>query len=457
MTSKNATNRLLILLFLGVLMGALDIAIVGPALPEIRRFFGIGDREVSWAFTAYVLFNLMGTPLMARLADRVGRRVVYVADIVLFAVGSIIVAIAPSFDVVVWGRALQGFGAGGIFPVASAVIGDVFPPERRGRALGLIGSVFGIAFIIGPVLGGILLRFGWRMLFWGPLPFALVLIPWAWRDLPGVRAVETRHLDWVGILTLTMSLAMLTLGLNQLDVEHPAASLIRSGVGLWLLAAIALFPLLIWAEARADDPLIPLRLFNLGQIRRAYLLAFGAGMIEGALVFVPSLLVATFRLTPAQASFALLPAVAAMTVGAPTFGRILDAYGSRVVVLSGTSLTTLGLALLSLPFLTWPTYGLTSVLLGLGLSALLGAPLRYIVLNEVSIFERSTAQGLLSLSTQVGQLLAGALVGSVAASLGGGVIGYQGAFRLLAVIGVVLIGVAFRLKSHSEERVEIRI
>src|SRR5262245_30046153 len=123
-------NKLLAVLFAGVLMAALDIAIVGPALPAIRDSFDVDDRAVAWIFTVYVLFNLIGTPLMAKLSDLLGRRSIYVLDVLLFALGSLLVALSPSLAVLLAGRAVQGIGAGGIFPVASAVIGDTFPPEK---------------------------------------------------------------------------------------------------------------------------------------------------------------------------------------------------------------------------------------------------------------------------------------------------------------------------------------
>ena len=140
-------NTVLAVLFLGVLMGALDIAIVGPALPVIGAEFGLDSRGLSWVFTLYVLGNLIGTPLMAKLSDRFGRRNVYMLDVGLFAAGSLVVALSHgtgAFWLLLAGRAIQGLGAGGIFPVASAVIGDTFPPEKRGSALGLIGAVFGL-------------------------------------------------------------------------------------------------------------------------------------------------------------------------------------------------------------------------------------------------------------------------------------------------------------------------
>src|SRR5512140_3998761 len=181
-------NRILTVLFIGVLMAALDIAIVGPALPAIQKAFTVSDRTLTWMFSIYVLFNLIGTPLMAKLSDMFGRRSLYVLDVALFAFGSLLVAISPTFGVLLAGRAIQGLGAGGIFPVASAVIGDTFPPEQRGRALGLIGAVFGIAFLIGPIIGGVLLLFGWPWLFLVNLPLAAGVIAASLRLLPAVRA-----------------------------------------------------------------------------------------------------------------------------------------------------------------------------------------------------------------------------------------------------------------------------
>ncbi|HEY8449174.1 MAG TPA: MFS transporter, partial [Bacillota bacterium] len=165
-------------------MGALDIAIVGPALPSIGRRFDVDARALAWVFTIYVLFNLIGTPLIARLSDQYGRRQLYVLSVGLFAAGSLLVAVTPTFSLLLVGRAVQGFGAGGVFPIATAVIGDTFPPEIRGRALGMLGAVFGLAFLVGPILGGVLLRYGWAWLFLINLPLAAGVIASSLRVLP---------------------------------------------------------------------------------------------------------------------------------------------------------------------------------------------------------------------------------------------------------------------------------
>jgi EmrB/QacA subfamily drug resistance transporter len=444
-------NQLLLVLFIGVLMGALDIAIVGPALPAIQVYFGVSERAIAWIFAIYVLFNLVGTPLMAKLSDALGRRSIYVLDVTLFALGSLLVASAPNFGLLLLGRAVQGFGAGGIFPVASAVIGDTFPPEKRGGALGLIGAVFGLAFLVGPILGGVLLMFDWRWLFVVNLPIALVVIAMSLRLLPATRPEQCRPFDWPGMAVLGLLLASLAYGLNQIDTQHLMASLTSLNVWPFLLAVLVLLPIFWRVERRAQDPVLRLGLFNSRQVVVASALAGGAGLGEAAVVFIPALVVAAFGVTSSTASFMLVPAVLAMGVGAPLFGRMLDRLGARLVVMLGTALVTAGMLLVSLLNINLVLFYLTAILVGLGLSSLLGSSLRYIMLNEAPAPDRAAAQGALTIFISVGQLLSGALVGAIAASRGGGVTGYQSAYLLVGIVALLLTLLASGLKGHAEE------
>jgi MFS family permease len=447
-----ARNRLLGVLFIGVLMGALDIAIVGPALPDIQRTFVVDERAAAWVFAIYVLFNLVGTPLMAKLSDSFGRRMIYVLDIGLFALGSLLVALAPSFGLLLAGRAVQGLGAGGIFPVASAVIGDTFPPEKRGSALGLIGAVFGLAFLIGPIIGGILLRFGWPWLFLINLPLAILVIALSLRLLPASRPAERRPFDWSGMLVLGALLGALASGLNQVDVVLLSASLRSPNVWPFLLATLLLLPLLLVVERRAADPVVQLRLFSSRQVVLAAALSAGAGVAEAAVVFVPALAVAAFGVSSSNASFMLLPSVLAMAVGSPASGRMLDRAGSRVVVVLSTVLITVGAVLLGLFGASLALFYVALVLFGLGLAVLLGAALRYIMLNEAPASERAAAQGILTVFTGVGQLIGGVLVGAVAASSGGGIGGYSVAFLVIGAMMLALTLASLGLKSRTAER-----
>ncbi len=449
-TSNN--SRILLVLFLGVLMGALDIAIVGPALTTIRTAFGVDDRAIAWVFTIYVLFNLISVPLMAKLSDVFGRRAIYVLDVTLFALGSLIVALSPALPVMLVGRAIQGFGAGGVFPVASAVIGDTFPPEKRGSALGMIGAVFGLAFLVGPILAGIILRFAsWHWLFIVNLPIAALVIAMALRLLPSAGTAQQRRFDWLGMVVLIVMLASLNLGINQLDTAHLSESIVSLSVFPFLLMGLVLIPVLIYVEARTPNPIVQTRLFASRQVAVISLVSLGAGLGEASVVFVPALVVAAFGVTSAIASFMLLPAVLAMGVGSPTAGRMLDRYGSRVVLFLGTLLITAGMFVVATLGSNLVFFYLSAILAGLGLGILLGAPLRYVMLNEAPASERAAAQGILVLFTSMGQVAGGALVGAMAASFGGGLTGYASAFFAVGVVMVAMTLLTLGLKNRSAE------
>jgi len=469
---------LLGVLFLGVLMGALDIAIVGPALPSIERDLGVDARSSAWLLTIFVLFNLVGTPVLARLSDLFGRRSIYVWAIVLFGIGSALAAAAGSLAVLLAGRAVQGFAAGGMFPVATAVIGDVFPAERQGRALGMLGAVFGLAFLLGPVLGGLLLPFGWPWLFWINVPLAAFVAVRALRVLPAdagaaparaagaagtsgaaparaagaagtsgpapARAADGQaagSFDLPGLLWLTVGLTALALSTNAIDAARFVASLTSLQVGPVLAAAVIALVLFWRRETVAPDPLVNPDVLRHRPLVIANLLAAVAGVVEAGIVFVPSLLVTAFAVSPATASFMLLPAVLAMAVGSPVTGRLLDRIGARPVVIFGS--LVLGAGLLAVRWTTWSVWALLAagVVVGVGLSSLVGAPLRYIVLQEASQSHRASAQAVNTLFRSVGRMVGSALLGAMIASQGGAVSGYHLAFD--AVAAVVLLGALF--------------
>jgi EmrB/QacA subfamily drug resistance transporter len=455
-------NKLLLVLFLGVLMGALDIAIVAPALPSIQNFFKVGERILAWTFSIYVLFNLISTPLMAKLSDTFGRRSIYTLDVSLFAMGSLIVALSPAnlFAMLLFGRALQGFGAGGIFPVASAVIGDTFPPEKRGGALGLIGAVFGLAFLVGPILGGIVLTVtGWQWLFIINLPIALVVIIMGWRLLPVTHPATNRPFDWAGMLILGVMLACLAFALNQIDTQNFFSSLASLNVWPFLLTGFILLFVFPRVEKKAIDPILNLNLFKSRQTVLASMLSAGAGLGESGMVFIPALAVAALPaiINTRNASYLLMPVVLALAVGSPVVGRLLDKLGSKVMVFSGTLLLAIGMLMLSNSTLISNLWGFiaSGVVIGLGLSSLLGAPMRYIMLNEASAADRTSAQGLISLSTSVGQLTSSALVGAVAASMGGGVQGYGTAYLVIGIVAGIMVVLTLGLKSRHQEQLTV--
>lgn len=445
-------NKVLAVLFVGVLMAALDIAIIGPALPAIQQAFQVDERSLSWIFSIYVLMNLTGTPLMAKLSDRYGRRAIYILDVALFALGSLIIIAAPGFSWLLAGRAVQGLGAGGIFPVASAVIGDTFPAEKRGSALGLIGAVFGLAFIVGPIAGGLLLLAGWRWIFVINLPVALIVALAAWRLLPSTRPALRKPFDWAGMALLALLLAALAYGLNNIDTQNFAGSLASAAVWPFLTAAALLTPLFWYVEKGAADPIVRPDLLAGRQLKLANLITFGAGLGEVSVVFLPALAVAAFGVSSSRASYMLLPLVAALFVGSPLAGRLLDRLGSRAVIAGGVALLALGMfGLWGWGSTTAGYYG-AGVLVGLGLASLLGAPIRYIMINEAPAEDRAAAQAVVTVFTSVGQLVGAAVIGAVAQSAGGGVEGYSTAYLTIGIVAVALFAAVWGLKGRAAEQ-----
>jgi EmrB/QacA subfamily drug resistance transporter len=448
---KKRNTNIIILLFTGVLMGALDISIVGPAIPSIEQTIRIEPRLLGWIFSVYVLFNLTGIPLFARLSDIFGRKNIYIVSLLIFALGSLVVSIAGSFPLLIVGRAIQGFGASGIFPVASAIVGDSFPAEKRGRILGLLGAVFGFAFIIGPIMAGTLLHyFDWNVLFLINLPIAIVLILASFKILPNTKVETPDHFDWKGIVGLGLMLGSFAYGISNIESESFASSIISSGVLPFLIASLLLLILTIYIERRAPAPIIKTSLFYNKEIRLVGIIAMATGVLQASFVFIPNYAVGLFNVTPSTASFMLLPVVLATAIGSPLFGRMIDSVGSKIVIIIGLCLAVAGFYLLHLVTGHKLLFYGSGALIGFGLSVLSGSSLRYIMLNETDKTDRAITQGMLTIFISLGQLTGAAFIGVIIANASG-VDGFRDVFLYEALLLLMVVLFAFRLKSRAEE------
>jgi EmrB/QacA subfamily drug resistance transporter len=447
-----SNNKIIAVLFVGVLMGALDISIVGPAIPSIEQTIKIDPSMISWIFTMYILFNLLGISLFAKLSDIYGRSRIYAICIAIFGAGSLVVALSDNYTLILVGRAIQGYGASGIFPVASAVIGDIFPPEKRGRMLGLIGAVFGLAFIMGPLIAGILLTFTeWHVLFLINIPIAVVLIYYALRILPRKKISEKTKIDWLGILTLGSALAFLTLGISRIDTRNYPGSFENWRIWCLFILSFSFFAINIYHELRTPEPILNLRYFKSRQIRNAGLLALGTGFFQAFFIFLPKLSVAAFHLTPAKASFMILPLVFASAIGSPLFGRLIDKLGTRKVIMSGLVFLTIGMIIGMTETTSKPMFFIAGILTGIAFSILSGPALRYILLNETLSTERASSQAIITIFISVGQIINATIIGGIIAGSSDPIKGYQTAFGYLSIVSVILFLVSLRLKNREEE------
>jgi MFS family permease len=426
-------RRILTVLFTGVFMAALDAAIIAPAIPALRAAFGVDNRQIGLVTIVFSLCSLSATALMANLSDRFGRRAIYLLDIALFAAGSLLIARSGSFAMLLVGRAVQGLGAGGITPTASAVVGDMFPAEQRGKILGLIGATFGMAFLIGPVIASLLLVWtSWQWIFLINLPVAAVVFVMSARALPTrTDASALPPFDYAGMTVLVLLLTSLMLGINRaLDIAL--------GRELWpaLLGGAAVgLPLLIWIERHAAQPIVPMMLFRSPTLRTTWALCVGAGFGMGSVIFISSVAVAAFDTPSQKAGLLLLPLVLCSAVASAGFGRVLNRLGPRVVMLAGFATLAIGSGLIGIGASSFVVFMLASLFIGTGVGIVVGGTLRTVVLDEVSASQRSAAQALVNIMIAIGNLLVVAVLSALADNAGGGLHGLQVAY--LAATGVM--------------------
>jgi MFS family permease len=398
-------------LLCGVFMAALDTAIIAPAIPALRQAFGIDHRAAGLLMVVFILFSLCSTALLSHLGDRHGRRPVFLYSVACFAAGSLLVALADSFGMVLLGRAVQGIGAGGILPAASALIGDAVPAAQRGRALGLVGATYGMAFVVGPPLATLaLLSAGWQWIFLVNLPIAALVLGLAARSLPRPQPAATLPpLDRRGIVLAIFTLGSLVLGITRVADD-------AFGLPLWpaclAFAALGLV-LLQRAERRAVAPLLPPRLLGNRRLALTYLLTAGAGFGMGSVVFLSSLAQQAHGLAARHAGLVLLPLVLCSMLGSIAAGRLLNRLGARTVLLAGFGSLALGYAASAFTSAGLVFFMAASMPVGLGVGIVVGGALRAIAIDEAPPALRGAAQGLVNIATSVGTLLSAAVVAAV--------------------------------------------
>ncbi len=431
-------------LFIGVFMSALDTAVIGPAIPALREAFEVDNRQVGLVMTVFILCSLCSTALMASLSDRYGRRPIYLTSVALFALGSLLIALSPRFWMIVASRAIQGVGAGGITPTASAVVGDTFPPAERGRALGLIGATYGMAFALGPPLASILMvALNWRWIFVLNLPIAAVVLTLGRRLLPTLRpAGPPPALDLAGIASTFLLLTSFVLGITRI-----ADGLWSFRLWPWFLAAaMVLAAVLIAVERRAAQPMIPLTLFANGRLATAYVLAAGGGFGMGSIIFLTSIATAGFGVTSRHAGFVMLPLVIFSILGSAGSGRLLNRVGARGLLLAGFALLAAGYGASAITAYGLQFFLAASMPVGLGLGVVVGGALRSIAIDEAPPPLRATAQGLINIFNAMGTLTAAATIGAIADFRGGGAPGFSTAYVIVAIVMLAMLAVTLRLR-----------
>ena len=443
-------NLILILFLIGVFMGSLDTGIIGPVLPSIEQSFHLTSRESSWIFTLFVITFMIGSPVMAKFSDFYGRKKIFILDVILFGIGSCLIAFSFNIESIFLGRIIQGFGCGGLFPVAGAFVGDAFPLNERGKALGILGSVFGISAIGGPLVGAALIPFGWNWCFTINIPISIILIIFAYHILPDAENERKLKIDYLGIIILSLLAVFLAYGLNQIDSSNFIASAISVNVAPFLIMFIILIPIFLRIEKRAEESIVPIHMLKNSEISIACIETLCYGIIYSSAIFIPSLVILSMGLNEQLASLMLIPILGANAVAAPILGKILDSTGSRKIMSIGTLILAIGLIAIAVYPNNLIFFIIAGCMIGVGMVTLIGAPLRYIVLTEAKPQERGAGQAIVNMLSSAGQLIGGALIGGIIASFSG-ILGYKISLILAAAVSLIAFLFTLKLKSRDEQ------
>ena len=345
-----STDRSLVVIFValctGTLLAALDQTIVSTALPTIVGELG-GLDHLSWVVTVYLLTSTASTPLYGKISDIYGRKRVYQAAIAIFLVGSLLCAVAQDLPQLILFRGLQGLGGGGLMAMAFAIIGDVVSPRDRGRYTGILGSVFAVASVAGPLLGGFFVdHASWRWVFTINLPLGVVALVVVQRYLHLPRRRVQARIDVVGAVLLVGGVSSVLLALVWGGNEHPWGS--ATIVGLFVAGTAVLAAFVVW-EGRVPEPILPLRLFTDRVVGIASILLFLVGCaLFGAIVFLPVFLQISTGASATTSGLLTLPLMAGVMGTSILSGRWIARTGRyRWWPIVGLAIGTLGMAMLS--------------------------------------------------------------------------------------------------------------
>jgi EmrB/QacA subfamily drug resistance transporter len=344
--SHRAKLEILGAVLLGMFLAALDQTIVGPVLPKIIGELN-GSDYYTWAVTIYLLTSTVTVPIYGKLSDLYGRKPIFMGGITLFLIGSALSGLSQEMWQLVLFRGIQGLGAGALFPIALAVIGDLFTPAERGKYQGFFGLVFGIAFILGPLIGGFLTdTFSWHYIFFVNLPIGLIALVVIWRLLPNIRHVERAgRIDWAGVVTLTLGLVPLLIGFTVAETD---------GFGdpyFWAWAGAGLFFLTVFVlvERRSPEPVIPLRLFRNPTFSSSMVSIFFATFGFGAvIIFLPFYFLIVQGATTTESGYRFLPFMFGLILSSIASGQIVSRTGRyKPMILGGLAILIVGMGLLT--------------------------------------------------------------------------------------------------------------
>ncbi|WP_297630872.1 MFS transporter [uncultured Clostridium sp.] len=409
---KASTKVAMIVFLLGIAMGALDSGIVAPARNIIAGGLNISQSSSIWMITIYTLAYAVAMPIMGKLSDKFGRKKIYLISIILFAVGSLLCGLSnifESYTMLLIFRVIEAIGGGGIMPIATTYIGTSFPPEKRGSALGFIGAIFGICTVVGPTLGSALLQiFGdknWGVLFFINIPISIVVIILGFKLEESVGNTKKSKLDLFGATSLGIVILSIMYALTNLKFDNFYKSLTSKDVLPYLIIFVVFIPIFIFAEKRAEDPVLNLNYFKNKDIVIVLIVSLivGAGLM--ALIFLPQFSDNVLKLPSGTGGYFSTIFAVFMGISSVLSGKLIDKIGGKFVLIFGFIISIAGCLYFALVTANHP--GIANLLIGIailgsGFGFTFATPLNYLMLALVPESEATMGQSTIALVRSIG-------------------------------------------------------
>lgn len=409
-------RRVFIGLMLGMLVAAISQTIVGPAMPRIVAELG-GMDHYSWVATAAMLVSAITVPVVGKFGDLYGRRGFYLGGIIVFMIGSLICGFSQSFWMLVAGRAVQGLGMGTLMPLSQTIIGDIIPPRQRGKYQGIMGAVFGVTSVAGPLAGGVITdTWGWRWLFFIAVPVGLVAFGVIARFLDLDQHPRHARIDYAGIATLIVALTSLLLATSLGGTSWAWTSTESLGLyGLGLVALVAFIAI----ERRAEEPVLPLRLFSSRVVTQANIAAFAVSMVMfGAIIYIPVFAQGVIGVDATNSGLILMPLMIGFVGLGIVTGQLITRTGVyRPFMLTGIAVMGVGAWLLTRldHTATQTQLTLAMVVLGVGLGMVM-QQYALVVQNDVARSDLGVATSSVQFFRNVGSTVGIAIFGTIMTS-----------------------------------------
>ncbi|MFI1510534.1 DHA2 family efflux MFS transporter permease subunit [Streptomyces sp. NPDC020597] len=404
----------LVTMGLGFFMTLLDLTIVNIAIPDMMDRLGSSLDQALWVVSAYALVLAVTLITFGRLGDLRGPRTLFIAGVTLFTLASIACGLAGTPGLLIATRAVQGLGAAMMVPQTMVLIMAVFPAERRGTAMGVWGSIAGVATLSGPTLGGLLVStIGWRWIFFINVPIGVAVVVLTFALVPDIRPARAHRFDVPGVLVATAALFCLAFGLQEGERYHWNAGIVALIAGG--LALIAVF-VLHQRRRQNDEPLVPFALFRDRNFTvMTAIVALISMALLGLVLPMNIYLQSVLGMSAVQAGLTLAPSPLLSMTTAPFAGRLSDRIGGKNVLLFGLVVYGTGICLVLLlagADSSWYTFTLPMAVVGLGTGCLL-APMSSEAMRNVPPQLAGAASGLNNTIRQIGSVLGASVVGAV--------------------------------------------